>query len=52
MIAVTTESSYEFMDYSQLTYEEGIWVIQEYDLSTKTVKEKQIDGDVLAIVNN
>jgi len=52
MIAITTEGSYEFMDYSQLTHENGLWVLETYDMETKSVKEEVINGSVLAIVNN
>lgn len=51
MQIITTEGSFEFMDYSQLSYESGIWVIESYDLVTKSVRETKLGGDVLAIVN-
>lgn len=51
MLVITDKGSHEFMDYSQLTHENGVWVIENYDLETKSVRGVQIDGNVLAIVN-
>lgn len=51
MLVITEKGSFELMDYSQLSYEDGIWVVEKYDLETKSVRETQIDGSVSAIVN-
>jgi hypothetical protein len=51
MQIITTENSYSFSDYSQLSYEDGIWVLEEYDLDSRKILEQEIRGSIIAIVN-
>ena len=51
MQIITTEDSYSFSDYSQLSYEDGIWVLEEYDVASRKILEKEVRGSVIAIIN-
>lgn len=51
MKVITTEGSYDLVDYSQLSYEDGICVIEEFDLASQSISERQVSGKILAIVD-
>jgi len=45
----TDQSHLHFQDYTQLSHESGITVVEEYNMDTNSITNKEIKGKILAV---